>query len=286
MQTGRKRGRGDVAGSGKGGARGTLGEEPSGSGSLLGSQDSLSLAASQGVQRILEPELDRASMRSEDATSESMDGRPRMGPSGSRVLPESDASSTSSLAGKEGGRIHLMLSFDGSRAAVADASAPGEGSAAGDGSAAEKQSRAQQRGTASEAAADPGGLADGEGTADGPTSTSSKPADTARRKAASGDSTEPEQGTSIAAVDGVVLEDGVKLGRQHSHAHLDGVALPDGSDSAAILPGKKRVLGKLVDVHASAEDRSASGRKAAGEDAAGDAAQFLLLNYYVTLPCT
>ena len=76
----------------------------------------------------------------------------------------------------------------------------------------------------------------------------------------------------VSAVDGTVLENGVKPGRQHSHAHLDGVALPNGVDGTAGLHGKKRTLGRLVDVHASAEDRSAAGRKAAGEDGAGDAA--------------
>ena len=82
-------------------------------------------------------------------------------------------------------------------------------------------------------------------------------------------------------MDGAVLENSVKLGRQHSHAHLDGVALPDGVDGAAILQGKKRVLGKLVDVHASAEDRSAAGRKAAGEDTAGSATERMLLSDHV-----
>lgn len=278
LQIGRKRGRGEE-GSGKAGARGPLGGEPSGSGSLLSSQDSLSLAASQGVQRFLEPELDRVSMLSEDATSESIDGRSRMGTTGSRALPESDASSTSSLAGREGGRIRLMLSFDGSQAKVADAGGPGGGFAPGHGLApAEKHSAAQHGSSmASEAAADPGGTTSGAGSADEPTGTTDKPGDTARRKAAAGDGIGPEQESVVSAVDGIVLENGAKLGRQHSHAHLDGVAFPDGVDGVTGLHGKKRALGKLVDVHASAEDRSAAGRKAAGEDGAGDAAAKTLL---------
>ena len=270
MQIGRKRGRGEVS-SGKGGIRGALEEEPSGSGSLLGSQDSLSLAASQGVQRILQPELDRAFRLSKDAASESMDSRPRTGIAGSRALPESDASSTSSLLqGTEGGRIRLSLSFDGIRDTGADASsAPGGGFAPGDGSAsAPKHSAAQQGSTVPDAASVPGGHADGPGPVSGITSTLGKPADTARRKAVTGDGVGPEHENSISAIDGVVLEDSIKqLDRQHSDGHLDGVALPDGADGVAGLQGKKRTPGKLVDVHASAEDRLAAGKDGAGEAA-------------------
>ena len=284
VQIGRKRGRGDES-SKKSSDRGAAGEQPEGSGSLHDSQDSLSLAASH-AQRVLEPELERASTLSEDGTSESMDGRPWVGRAGSKGLPDSDASSTSSLAGKEGGRIRLMLSFDGTRVAGDDGPALREGSATGDrsleGSApgdrsapAGKQRTAQQSqhdGTASAGTvAAPEGHAAGEGGADGRVSTTGKPADTARRKATADEGEAHGQKATAAEVDGVVLGDGVKDAQKQSQAHLQGIALPDGVAAEAALQGKKRTAGKLVDVHASAEDRSAAGRKAAapGEDGTG-----------------
>ena len=139
----------------------------------------------------------------------------------------------------------------------------------GDGSApATKQSAAQQGSKVPEAASVPESHAGSAGAADGITSRIGKPADTARRKAAAGDGIGPEHESSISAVDGVVLDNSIKqLDRQHSHIHLDGVALPDGADGVAGLQGKKRAPGKLVDVHASAEDRSAAGKDGAGEAA-------------------
>lgn len=251
-----------------------LGERLGGSGSLCGSQDSLSLAGSQ-VQRALEPELERASTFSEDGTSESMDGRPRVGKAGGRGFPDSEASSSSSLIGKDGGRIRILLSFDGSRTAQPDGSAPGDRVAA----PGEEQSAAQraEHGRVSlEGAVSPRGLADqaGTGQAEGPVSTSGKPADTARRKAAAGEGSLEEQSGTGSAVDGAVLEHSVKDAHKQSHAHLDGVSLPDGVDSRGAPLGKKLAHGKLVDVHASAEDQSSVGRGAAVAEDEGTGGPF------------
>jgi hypothetical protein len=268
VQTGRKRGRGDVPipggeSSSRGGDRTSLREQLGGSGSLYGSQDSLSLAGSQ-VQRALEPELERASTFSEDGTSESMNGRPRVGKAGGRGFPDTEISSTSSLIGKDGGRIRIALSFDGSRTAQPDGSAPGDEVAAPE----EEQStaqRAEHGGASSEGAVSPRGLADQAGAvqAEGPVSTSGKPADTARRKAAAGEGSLEEQSRTGSAVDGAVREHSVKDARNQSHAHVDSVSLPEGVDSRGAPPGKKLAHGKLVDVHASAEDQSSVGRGAA-----------------------
>lgn len=269
LQSGRKRNRGDEISRRSGETGDQLGE----SGSLHDSQDSLSLAASH-VQRALEPELDRASILSEDGASESIDGRPRAGRAGSGGLPTSQsavdsAGTTGSLLGRDGqagSRIRLTLSFDGTRPAQLDASAAGGGTASTG-----LQSTAQHDGSMSGAAVSAGdqGHPGGAGKADGPISTSGKPADTARRKALGDEGVGLQQRGTTSAVDGVVLEG--ELGR--GHAHLDGTSLPDGADARSALQGKKRATGTLVEVHASAEGQSSAGRKATapGKEGTGGA---------------